>query len=145
MKPLKADHFPTFIVFFLATFPQVASTAALTIPTSPPIELTNASDISPLRFPSLNATSLPANDFAPTCAPSDDDEQWYNEHAQVKWRYDATCYEALRLFHKEIARHDDEDFEFLAPDAQPTTELKTMQTPRRYTVGRRLFSAGSGA
>ncbi len=63
---------------------------------------------------------------------------------QVKWRYDATCYEALRLFHKEIARHDDEDFEFLAPDAHPTTKLKTMQTPRRYTFGRRPFSAVIG-
>ncbi len=140
MKPLKADDFLTLIVFLLATFSQIASTAALTIPTSSLVELKNASDIFPLRLPSLNATYLTANDFDAACAPSDDDEEWYNEDVHVKWRYDTSCYEALRLFYKEVARHDDEDFEFLAPDARPTTRLKTMQTPRRYTFGKHPFS-----
>ena len=133
MKPSTATDFPIRVISSLCILSYVASTVALTAPTNPSLELTNATDFFPILS---NATSLDANNFNPHCVPDDNEEEWYNEPVQIKWRYDTTCYETMRLFSKEQARHGDKEFEFLAPGAQPTTLLPTMQTPRRYTVGR---------
>ena len=138
MKSPVAKVFPVAITYLLGVFFQIVRTVPLTIPTDLLIELVNASHLTPLLFPSLNITSLDAGHFDALCAPSDDDETWYNEDAHVKWRYDTSCYGAMQLFSKERARHGEEKFEFLAPEAQATSELKTMQTPRRYTNGKRL-------
>ena len=114
---------------------HLSRTVALTIPTTTPIELVDAYDVLPALFPPLNATSLNASHYDPNCAPRDDDEAWYSVPKEMKWRYDTTCYEAIKLFHKEQRRHDAQEFEFLAPGAQPKTKLTTMQTPRRYSYG----------
>lgn len=135
MKSPITKQFSTAIAFLLSLFFHLASTVPLTILTNPLIELVNASHLTPILFPSLNVTSLNAIHFDPICAPSDDDEAWCNEPVRQRWRYDATCYEAMRLFSKEVGRHGVEEFEYLAPEAKATTQLKTMQTPRRYTVG----------
>ena len=133
MKPPTAEHLPASVVSLLGIYSHMASTAALTIPTTSSLDIVNSPH---LLLPSLNATSLSAHNFEPHCAPSDDDETWYNEPAHVKWRYDITCYEALLLFAKEYERYGEEEFEFFAPEAQATTSLRRAQTPRRYTVGK---------
>lgn len=135
MKRPAADDMPTAVLFFLCSFSFIASTVALTIPTTPSLVSVNTSNILPFLFPSLNATSLDAGNFDPSCTPDDDDETWYNEHVLTKWRYVHTCYEALRLFDKENRRYGEEQFEFVAPGTQAASQLRTMQTPRRYTVG----------
>ena len=114
---------------------DASSTVALTVPTTAPIELVRASDVLPNLFTSLNATSLNVTHYESNCAPSDNDEAWYSGPKEQKWRYDNNCYEAMRLFHKEQQRYDAAEFEFLAPEAKPSTQLKKMQTPRRYTFG----------
>lgn len=135
MKPLTADDLPASILLFLSVSSYIVNTIALTIPTTSSIQQVNASGLLFIILPSLNATSLDASYFDPYCAPSDDDEEWYNAAAHDKWRYDTTCYEAMRLFSKEQSRHGEQEFEFLAPGAQPATNLKSMQTPRRYSFG----------
>ena len=135
MKLCIAEGFPASIIIFLGVCFYVSGTVALTIPTTSPIELLPASNVLPNLFPLLNATSLNAGHYNPSCAPIDDDEAWYSVPAEKKWRYDITCYEALKLFYKEQQRYDAVEFEFLAPEAQRTTQLTTMQTPRRYSFG----------
>ena len=135
MKRPAADDMPTSLVFFLCSFSCIASTVALTIPTTPSLVSVNTSNILPFLFPSLNATSLDAGHFDPHCTPEDDDKPWYNEDVLTKWRYGDTCYEALRLFDKENRRYGEQQFEFLAPDTQASSNLRSMQTPRRYTAG----------
>ena len=47
------------------------------------------------------------------------------------------CQQAIRLFVlDEVLTHMDKEFEFLAPGATALHTLPTMQTPRRYTIGR---------
>lgn len=135
MKPPTADNGPTSLIVFLGTLTHVACAVAITIPMTSSTSLANVSDILPVGFPSLNASSVNAGHFDPICVPSNDDEAWYNEPDSIKWRYDTTCCGALRLFGKEQLRSSTVNFEFLAPGAQPTTSLTTMQTPRRYTLG----------
>ena len=137
MKPPTAIKFPLSVAFSLRIFSYVASTVALTIPTNHVLQSTNTSDFFSILSPLLNATSLNTNGFEAHCVPSDNEEEWYNEPVQMKWRYDTSCYDTMRLFSREDAKHGEEEFEFLAPGAQPKTKLTTMQTPRRYTVGRR--------
>lgn len=135
MKPPTADALPASILFFLSISSYIADTIALTIPTTSSIQPVNASGLLSIMHPSLNATSLDAGHFDPYCAPSDDDEEWYNEAPHDKWRYDTTCYHAMKLFAKEQSGHGEQEFEFLAPGARPATQLKSMQTPRRYSFG----------
>ena len=135
MKLCIAEDFPASIIISLGVCFYVSSTVALTISTTAPIEPVGASNVLPNFFPLFNATSLNASHYNPSCAPLDDDEAWYSVPAEKKWRYDITCYEALKLFHKEQQRYDAVKFEFLAPEAQPATHLTTMQTPRRYSFG----------
>lgn len=135
MKPPTADDLPVSIIFYLSISSHIANTIAFTIPTTYAIQPVNASGLLSNILPSLNATSLDAGQFDPYCAPSDDDEEWYNEATRDKWRYDNTCYHAMLLFAKEQSRHGEQEFEFLAPGARPATQLKSMQTPRRYSFG----------
>ena len=125
--------FPAPLALFLAIYHSGVSTVALTIPTSfsiaPVTSFQNDSSI----LPALNASSLHASNNKPECTL---DSTWYNEDSLVLWRYDASCGDALRLFQKERDRYSDSSFEFLAPGAQPTTQLGVMQTPRRYTAGK---------
>ena len=136
MKPSTAEDFRASIILFLGIIVfHLSSAVALTVPTTSPIELVHTSNVLPALFPLLNSTSLNAGHYQPSCAPLDDDEAWYSVPKEKKWRYDITCYEAIKLFHKEQQRHGAVEFEFLAPEAQPTTQLTTMQTPRRYSFG----------
>lgn len=49
------------------------------------------------------------------------------------------CEQALwRLVRDEVLVHGDKEFEFLAPNTAPFHTLPTMQTPRRYTVGKSM-------
>ena len=45
-----------------------------------------------------------------------------------------------KLDHIEVLKHDFERFEFLGIGVKPVSKLKTMQTPRRYTVGKSALS-----
>lgn len=136
MKLCIAGEFPASTLLSLGIIAfHLSSTIALTIPTTASIELVQASNVLPSLFPLFNATSLNASHYKSNCAPTDDDEAWYSVPAEQKWRYDTTCYEAVKLFHKEQQRYDVKEFEFLAPEAKPKTKLTTMQTPRRYTFG----------
>ena len=138
MKLCIAEDLPASIKIILSlgiVAVHLSSTIALTSPTTAPIELVQASDVLPSLFPLFNATSLNASHYKCNCAPTDNDEAWYSVPPDLKWRYDTTCYEAIKLFHKEQQRYDAQEFEFLAPEATPKTKLTTMQTPRRYTFG----------
>ena len=47
------------------------------------------------------------------------------------------CDAALNRFNQvEVLRHGGKRFEFLGVGAEPVSKLGTMQTPRRYTVGK---------
>ena len=139
MKLSVVEGFSVSIILSLGIIAfHLSSTVALTIPATSPTESLDASEVLPILpnlFPLFNATSLNASSYDPSCAPLDDDEAWYSVPKEKKWRYDVTCYEAIKLFKKEQQRHDAQEFEFLAPGAQPTTQLNTMQTPRRYSFG----------
>lgn len=135
MKPPTADDLRVSTIFYLSISSHIANTIAFTIPTTYAIQPVNASGLLSNILPSLNATSLGASHFDPYCVPSDDDEEWYNEATRDKWRYDTTCYHAMLLFAKEKSRLGEQEFEFLAPGARPATQLKSMQTPRRYSFG----------
>ena len=139
MKLSVVEDFSVSIILSLGIIAfHLSSTVALTIPTTSPTELLHASAVLPILpnlFSLFNATSVNASHYGPSCAPLDDDEAWYSVPEEKKWRYDATCYEAIKLFQKEQQRYDAQKFEFLAPGAQPKTRLTTMQTPRRYSFG----------
>lgn len=135
MKLFAAEDLHASSILSLGVAFHLSSTVALTVPTTAPIELVQASNVLPNLFPLLNVTSLNASHYESNCVPTNNDEAWYSVPKEAKWRYDSTCYEAAKLFQKEQQRYDAEKFEFLAPEAQPKTKLRTMQTPRRYSFG----------
>ena len=74
-----------------------------------------------------NATSLDFPDVE--CTKSRD---WVGLELIIE-----NCHAALNRFDQvEVLRHGTERFEFLGVGAEPVSKLKTMQTPRRYTVGK---------
>ena len=135
MKLFAAVDLHASSIFSLGVASHLSSTVALTVPTTAPIALVQTSNVLPNLFPLLNVTSLNAGHYGSNCVPTNNDEAWYSVPKEAKWRYDSTCYEAVKLFQKEQQRYDAEGFEFLAPGAQPKTKLRTMLTPRRYSFG----------
>ena len=158
MKALTADGSQATIMscfLFLGISTLITHIAALTIPPSSSLieqlsantsgSSSSSSDIFPLLFPTLNITTTPsslinANHFQHVCVPHSEDRPWFNDQVQSNWRYDTPCYESMRMFSKEQDKHGTGNFEFLAPDAQATTKLQTMQTPRRYSFGKSTLS-----
>ena len=70
---------------------------------------------------------------APVCIRRSD---WLGTHYGLH-----DCQRAVDLLiTNEVNVHDEREFEFLAPQAQPIHDLPIMQTPRRYTVRSYIYS-----
>ena len=99
-------------LIFLVALPHLASTASLIQPTK-------------TRNSTEEASANPA------CVRK---SSWLG----TTYRH-SDCQRAVDGFiSSEVQVHRDQEYEFLAPHAQPIHHLPVMQTPRRYTVGSKI-------